>query len=127
MYSKQYSHEREGAPREEWPDIATRVGRKVLRSVDAPRSLVTSVIDLINTMKFIPGGRYLHATGRPFHQTQNCLLLRALDSREGWADLLQKASMALMTGAGIGVDYSLVRREGAPIRKTGGVATDPRR
>lgn len=33
--------------------------------------------------------------------------------------------MALMTGAGIGSDYSGIRAEGKPIRKTGGVATGP--
>jgi hypothetical protein len=57
--------------------------------------------------------------------TSNCLLLRAEDSREGWADLLHKASMALMTGAGIGVVYSDVRPEGAAIHRTGGTATGP--
>lgn len=57
--------------------------------------------------------------------TSNCLLLKAEDSREGWADLMQKSTMALMTGAGIGIDYSNVRAEGRLIRKTGGVATGP--
>jgi ribonucleoside-diphosphate reductase alpha chain len=57
--------------------------------------------------------------------TGNCLLLRADDSREGWADLMQKATMALMTGAGIGVVYSDVRGEGKLIRRTGGFATGP--
>jgi ribonucleoside-diphosphate reductase alpha chain len=33
--------------------------------------------------------------------------------------------MALMTGAGIGVDYSDIRAEGKPIRKTGGTSTGP--
>lgn len=33
--------------------------------------------------------------------------------------------MALMTGAGIGVDYSDVRPSGTPIKKTGGVASGP--
>lgn len=57
--------------------------------------------------------------------TGNCLLLRAEDSREGWSELLHKASMALMTGAGIGVDYSGIRAEGSVIHKTGGFATGP--
>jgi len=57
--------------------------------------------------------------------TGNCLLLRAEDSREGWSDLLQKASMALMTGAGIGVNYSALRAKGKLIRKTGGTASGP--
>ena len=67
----------------------------------------------------MPGGRYLYATGRPLHQTQNCLPLRAEDSREGWADLQQKAAMALMTGAGIGVWYGDVRPAGSTITRTG--------
>ncbi len=53
------------------------------------------------------------------------MLLRAEDSREGWADLLQKSSLALMTGAGIGVVYSDIRGEGKQIRKTGGHSTGP--
>jgi len=57
--------------------------------------------------------------------TGNCLLLRAEDSREGWSNLLHDASMALMTGAGIGVQYSDIREEGCAIRRTGGVATGP--
>jgi len=57
--------------------------------------------------------------------TGNCLLLRCHDSREGWSELLHNASMALMTGAGIGVDYSDLRSEGATIRGTGGKATGP--
>ena len=79
----------------------------------------------IKAKKFMPGGRYLYASGRPLHQTQNCLLLKADDSREGWASLMYKASMALMTGAGIGVDYSDVRPSGTPIKKTGGTASGP--
>lgn len=57
--------------------------------------------------------------------TSNCLLMRAEDSREGWADLMAKSAMALQTGAGIGIDYSLLRGAGAPIRRTGGVASGP--
>lgn len=57
--------------------------------------------------------------------TGNCLLMRVHDSREGWSELLHKSSMALMTGAGIGVDYSDLRHENAIIRRTGGRATGP--
>jgi ribonucleoside-diphosphate reductase alpha chain len=51
--------------------------------------------------------------------------MRAEDSREGWSELLYKASMALMTGAGIGIVYSDVRENGSPIHKTGGLASGP--
>jgi ribonucleoside-diphosphate reductase alpha chain len=62
--------------------------------------------------KFIPGGRYLYSAGRAYHQVNNCFLFRAEDSREGWADAMQKATAALMTGGGIGFDYSLLREKG---------------
>ena len=75
--------------------------------------------------KFIPGGRYLYSSGRSFHQVNNCFLFRAEDSREGWSDLMHKITSALLTGGGIGVDYSAIRYEGAPIKRTGGFCTGP--
>jgi ribonucleoside-diphosphate reductase alpha chain len=125
IMQQKYAHTKSDDTKETWEEIANRVARVVLKSVNAPRAQVEATIKLIAERKFIPGGRYLYAAGRPFHQVQNCLLLRAEDSREGWADLMQKATMALMTGAGIGIDYSSIRAEGKPIRKTGGFATGP--
>lgn len=57
--------------------------------------------------------------------TSNCFLYRAEDSREGWADLMQKVTSALMTGGGIGVDYSTLREEGSFVKRTGGTSTGP--
>jgi ribonucleoside-diphosphate reductase alpha chain len=114
-----------GGAKETWAQVAHRVASNVFNAVNAPPELVRAAEKLIAERKFMPGGRYLYAAGRPFHQVQNCLLLRAEDSREGWAELLHKSTMALMTGAGIGVVYSDVRAEGKPIRKTGGTATGP--
>ena len=122
---QKYSHIRKNGELESWDDISRRVAKNVLKSVDAKPSLIKEVEQIIKEKKFIPGGRYLYASGRQYHQTQNCLLLRAEDSREGWGQLLYNSSMALMTGAGIGVDYSDIRPEGKIIRKTGGTATGP--
>ena len=125
IMEQKYAHDLKDGARESWPEIADRVSHIILKSIGVRKNIIDEVKDLIVQRKFMPGGRYLYATGRPFHQVQNCLLLRAEDSREGWADVMQKASMALMTGAGIGVDYSLIRPEGKLVRKTGGVATGP--
>lgn len=57
--------------------------------------------------------------------TSNCFLYRAEDSREGWSTLLQRVSSALMTGGGVGIDYSEVRGKGSPISRTGGTASGP--
>ena len=113
---------------ETWPEIALRVCTHVFSVVKDKKKrdkLIENGVRIITERKFIPGGRYLYAAGRPFHQVQNCLLMRAEASREGWADHLQKCAMALMTGAGIGIDYSLVRPRGSIIKRTGGFATGP--
>lgn len=125
MMLQKYSHTDKEGKQESWEDISFRVAHTVLKSVHAKKDLIDETAELICQRKFIPGGRYLYASGRAFHQTQNCLLLKAEDSREGWAELAQKLSMGLMTGAGIGVDYSSIRPEGRLIRKTGGAATGP--
>jgi ribonucleoside-diphosphate reductase alpha chain len=122
---QKYSHEFADGSKEEWKDVASRVGTTVLKAVNAHKSLIDQAVAFIEQRKFIPGGRYLYASKRPFHQVQNCILLKGEDSREGWSELMQKITMALMTGAGLGVDYSSIRKEGSKIRKTGGFSTGP--
>lgn len=121
-------------PDETWHGCAARVTSNVLSGLhDAPRGhRILSrtehhdrIYDLISNRRFIPGGRYLYGSGRPFHQVNNCLLLRAEDTREGWGELKQKTMLALMTGAGIGVYYGDVREKLAPIKRTGGVSSGP--
>lgn len=125
IMTQKYSHVMKNGENEQWANIAYRVAKNVLKAVGASAKQIARTQELISQRKFIPGGRYLYAAGRQFHQVNNCILLRADDSREGWSELMQKSAMALMTGAGIGIDYSGVRREGAPIRKTGGFSTGP--
>lgn len=128
VYHQKYSWKDDnGEPIEVWGDTAYRVTSNVMAALgyepgDREYDLIYR---FILERKFIPGGRYLYASGRGLHQTQNCLLLRGEDSREGWADLMHKAGMALMTGAGIGIDYSQIRPSGSPIKKTGGEASGP--
>ena len=111
----------------EWEHIAYRVTKNVLGSLGIKKNSSTfkATYEMIKAKKFMPGGRYLYASGRPLHQVQNCALLRAEDSREGWAEHVNKNSLALMTGAGVGNVYSDVRPRGAKIRRTGGEATGP--
>ena len=112
---------------ENWDDTARRQATTVLGALGyGPRSdEVHAAYDIIRRRLFIPGGRYLYSTGRPLHQTQNCLLLRAEDTREGWSNTYWKANTALMTGAGIGIDYSDLREKGAYLKRTGGVSSGP--
>jgi len=80
----------------------------------------------VRQMKFMPGGRYLYYGGRQAHFFNNCFLLKAEeDTREEWGALAQRSTNCLMTGGGIGVDYSILRGEGETIGRTGGVASGP--
>ena len=86
----------------------------------------TELVKAMTDMKFIPGGRYLYYAGRPKAFFNNCYLLKAEeDTREDWADLAWKAESCLLTGGGIGVDYSVYRPSGSIIRRTGGSASGP--
>jgi ribonucleoside-diphosphate reductase alpha chain len=125
IMKQKYSHDLDNGEKEEWHNIAYRVPKHVMKAVRAGKTITERLQQIIAERKFIPGGRYLAATGRLFHQANNCFLFRGEDSREGWADLMQKGTLALMTGGGIGVDYSEIREEGKLIRKTGGYATGP--
>lgn len=79
-----------------------------------------------SAMEFIAGGRYLYYAGRGFKAFNNCYLLRSEeDSREDWANLSWKAESCLMTGGGIGNNYSIYRPKGTIIKRTGGVASGP--
>src|SRR5690606_36264758 len=69
---------------------------------------------------------YLYYAGRNKKFFNNCYLLRAEeDTREDWAELSKKSELCLSTGGGIGVDYSVYRPSGSPIRSTGGIASGP--
>jgi len=80
----------------------------------------------IKEMRFLPGGRYLYYAGRPYKAYNNCYLLRAEeDTREEWSAVTWRAMSCLMTGGGIGIDYSRLRPAGRVLQRTGGTASGP--
>jgi len=123
IYLSKYSHSINTNMKEEWPDTARRVAHSVMDGY-APEA-THKVVGYIQDRMFMPGGRYLYSSGRPYPQVNNCFLFRAEDSREGWADLMHKVTSALMTGGGVGCVYSGLRHEGAYIRGMGGTSTGP--
>jgi ribonucleoside-diphosphate reductase alpha chain len=127
IYTQKYAMEMEDGSRETWAETAERVVSEVLGALGygPDDSEYQRLLKHIVERKFIPGGRYLYSAGRPLHQVNNCFLVKAEDSREGWAELLGKAAMILQTGGGLGVEYSQIRPFGYPIKKTGGIASGP--
>jgi ribonucleoside-diphosphate reductase alpha chain len=84
------------------------------------------LLQYMKEMKFIAGGRYLYYAGRPYKAYNNCYLLRAEeDTREEWSNVTWRAMSCLMTGGGIGIDYSKLRASGKTLSRTGGTASGP--
>jgi ribonucleoside-diphosphate reductase alpha chain len=86
----------------------------------------SQLVEYIKEMKFMPGGRYIYYAGREFKAYNNCYLLRAEeDTREEWSEIVYRAMSCLSSGGGIGIDYSILRPSGRPLKRTGGVASGP--
>jgi ribonucleoside-diphosphate reductase alpha chain len=121
IFNHKYKHE--GA--ETWEQLSETLIDDVCRDY-LPKEDKDQLKLLHSSMKFIAGGRYLYYAGRLNKFFNNCYLLRSEeDSRQDWADLSWKAENCLMTGGGIGNDYSIYRPKGSKISKTGGLASGP--
>jgi len=67
-----YAHTKQGGNKESWEEIASRVAHSVMDHYTHSRN-TNHVESLIKDRKLMPGGRYLYASGRKYHQINNCL------------------------------------------------------
>jgi len=79
---------------------------------------------LLKDWAFIPGGRIMYAAGRDKKvTTSNCYFLAIKeDSIEGIYDWLKESAIVYKTGGGCGVDISILRPAGTPVKNSGGVS-----
>lgn len=120
-----FNHKYQHKNAETWDKLADTLVEDVCREYLSQEEK-EELKKIITNMEFIPAGRYLYYAGRPHKFFNNCYLLRSEeDSREDWAQLSWKSEMCLMTGGGIGNDYSIYRPRGSKINKTGGTASGP--
>lgn len=121
IFNNKYKHENA----ETWPELANTLVDDVCSGL-LDKTDIDSLKWMISTMRFIPGGRYLYYAGRPRKFFNNCFLLNCEeDTREQWAKTVHDATMCLMTGGGIGIDYSILRGAGSKLGGTGGIASGP--
>lgn len=128
IFRQKYSH----GPNDNWGSCAERIVDDVCGTHQNTTQSIMSdsdrkdLVELIKTFKFVPGGRYIYYAGRPYHAWNNCYLLRAEeDTREEWSNVTWRAMSCLMTGGGIGIDYSILRPSGKALSRTGGTASGP--
>jgi ribonucleoside-diphosphate reductase alpha chain len=119
-------------PSDSWDQLAERIVEDVCGTRWGTLNPIMSeddrsqLAEYIKQQKFIPGGRYLYYAGRPYKAYNNCYLLRAEeDTREEWSALSYRAMACLMTGGGIGIDYSILRPSGKTLSRTGGKSSGP--
>jgi ribonucleoside-diphosphate reductase alpha chain len=106
---------------EKCDDIAHDVTENLM-----PDDMKNTLAQYMKDFKFLPGGRYIYYAGRQASFYNNCYLLKGEeDTREEWGSLLKRSSDCLMSGGGIGADYSIFRPDGAPLGRTGGTASGP--
>ncbi len=112
-------------PGQTWEHKAADIVQNVTENL-MPKDLQKELEKMIATFQFIPGGRYIYYAGRQASFYNNCYLLKGEeDTREEWGNLCKRASDCLMSGGGIGIDYSVFRPSGAVLGRTGGKASGP--
>ena len=119
IFNQKYRHENAST----WAELSRTLVEDVCRD-EMNYDEKDELIKYITELKFVPGGRYLFYAGKKRKFFNNCFLLRAEeDTREDWANLSWKAESCLMTGGGIGIDYSVYRPRGSALSGTGGTAS----
>ena len=112
-------------PDQTWAEKAVDIVHDVTENL-MPKEQQEELQGYITNFKFLPGGRYIYYAGRQASFYNNCYLLKGEeDTREEWGSVLKRASDCLMSGGGIGVDYSVFRPNGAALGRTGGTASGP--
>jgi ribonucleoside-diphosphate reductase alpha chain len=123
IFNQKYSHPNESCGT--WADLCRVLVEDVCGEALSKEDK-SQLTNYMTDMKFIPGGRYLYYAGRPAKYFNNCYLLKAEeDTREDWAQLSWKSESCLLTGGGIGTDYTVYRASNTPLSRTGGLASGP--
>lgn len=120
---------RDGGGEQDFAGTAVRVARAV---AEAERAEVQDewrgrFFDAISDFRFIPAGRIIAGAGTGRSVTLfNCFVMGTVpDSLGGIFDHLREAALTMQQGGGVGMDFSTVRPNGAPVLGVGAEASGP--
>ena len=83
--------------------------------------------EALTDFRFIPAGRILAGAGTDRSVTLfNCFVMGTIpDSLDGIFDHLREAALTMQQGGGVGMDFSTIRPNGAPVKGVGAHASGP--
>jgi len=120
-----FRHKYALTPEQTWAEKAQDIVKDVTTNL-MPPDMQEQLQGYITNFQFLPGGRYIYYAGRRARFYNNCYLLKGEeDTREEWGNLVRRSSDCLMSGGGIGIDYSVFRPHGTKLGRTGGIASGP--
>ena len=122
----------DGEPVEDVQGLFWRVARTIAdeeakydKSPYAPEELARTFYELMTSFRFLPNSPTLMNAGTELGQLAACFVLPVGDSMEDIFASVRDAAMIHKSGGGTGFSFSRLRREGARVGSTGGVASGP--
>ncbi len=111
-------------PEEMWERLAREMA-SVEETEEDSRIWYDRFLWLVSDFRFIPGGRIMYGAGNPRKITLfNCYVLPIReDSLEAIVDCAKEMARTYSYGGGVGVDISVLRPAGAPVRNAARTST----
>lgn len=118
IHAERYAHHGETS----WTDTAKRTGNYVGQGEvpELQAEWSERFFEIIDSKRFLPGGRILANAGRPRGQLLNCFVIPLEDSRESIGQMLKEYLIISGTGGGVGISFSKLRPKGTQILTNGG-------
>jgi len=114
----------EFTPEEMWERIAKTLA-EVEETEEKRREWYEKFRWLLQNFRFVPGGRIMHAVGNPRKVTPfNCFVLPIKeDSLEAIFECAKEMARTYSHGGGVGIDISVLRPAGSPVRNAARTST----